>query len=372
MLGGILNSMVKILVLIALSLILTFILAIPFIRLLFTFNIRRIAKVDLDKVLPGRSVKLGTPIMGGLIIIFSVSILSTIFLKTWDTYPIFLFILLAGCFVGAVDEYTNTLGRTFLAVRISKGSHFSLFPFKGILKIMKKVLTFPWKIFENILESMGSAQRGLKSSYKISLQFLVVLIPTIYLIYNGHGAYTIIPLYGAVNLGFLYFPLAVFLMLFFANAFGITDGMDGISAGTHSIAFLSLGVLSYFFGFKEIASLSFIIFGAELAFLYFNIYPARVEMSDVGTFPLGSIFAFFAILLHAEIILFFIGFIFFAEIMSSILQVWAVKITGKRLFLIAPIHHHFERIGWVETKVTTRIWLFSAVTAIFGLLVALL
>jgi UDP-N-acetylmuramyl pentapeptide phosphotransferase/UDP-N-acetylglucosamine-1-phosphate transferase len=114
------------------------------------------------------------------------------------------------------------------------------------------------------------------------------------------------------------------------------------------------------------------IVGAEMAFLYFNIYPARLEMSDVGTLPLGILFVFIAVLLNREVSLLLIGGVFMIEILSSFLQVWSVKLRKKRILLVAPIHHHFEKLGWHETKVTSRFWLLNALLVIAGLAVSLL
>jgi len=112
--------------------------------------------------------------------------------------------------------------------------------------------------------------------------------------------------------------------------------------------------------------------GAEIAFLYFNANPARLEMSDVGTLPLGILMVFCAALIHRESTLPLIGGIFVIEILSSVLQQWSVKLTGKRIFLVAPIHHHFEKLGWPETKVTTRFWIFSILLGLIGLVFGLL
>jgi phospho-N-acetylmuramoyl-pentapeptide-transferase len=109
-----------------------------------------------------------------------------------------------------------------------------------------------------------------------------------------------------------------------------------------------------------------------MAFLYFNIYPARLEMSDVGTLPLGILFVFIAVLLNREVSLLLIGGVFMIEILSSFLQVWSVKLRKKRILLVAPIHHHFEKLGWHETKVTSRFWLLNALLVIAGLAVSLL
>lgn len=361
------------LLVILISFVLTFIISFPFIRFLYKFNIRRISKAELDAILPGKQIKFGTPIMGGAVILISVLLLATILLRGWEYYPALVLILILGGIFGAIDEYTNTLGRTFLAIRRSRdGSGFSLFPVDGVFAKAKKVLLTPWRLFEESIRVMGSEQRGMKAHYKFFMQVVVGLVAAVFLYFNQNGTSINFPIYGAVNLGVLYWPLIIIYFIGFINAFGITDGLDGLSAGTHSITFGLYGILAAYLGYTEVAYLAFIVLGAELAFLYFNINPARVEMSDVGTMPLGVLFALLPILLHKEFSVLFVGVIFIVEILSSVSQQWSVKLTGKRLFLVAPIHHHFEKLGWPETKVTQRFWLFTLLAGFVGVALAVL
>ena len=366
--------MVEYLIIIILSFLLTFALAIPFIDLLYKFNIRRISKTDLDRVLPGRKIKLGQPVMGGAIIIISVVFLSSFLLKDWEYYPMIVLLSVAGAIVGGIDEYVNTLGRTIRAVRISKSTKMktiSFFPSTGILGYMKRGLLVPWKAFEEIVRVTGSEQRGMKNHYKLLLQIGVALIPAFYLYNSDFVPAIYLPYFGSISVGFIYFPFLLIVLLFFGNAFGITDGMDGLSAGSHAISFLAYGILATYLDIPNVAILAFIIVGAELAFLYFNINPARVEMSDVGTLPLGMLFVMIAILSYREVALPFIGGLFTIEILSSVAQQWSVKLRGKRIFLVAPIHHHYEKLGWSETKVVERLWLFTVLSSIVGLILAL-
>ena len=290
------------------SFFITFLISFPFINLLYKFNIRRVSKIDLEKALPGRKVKFGTPIMGGTVIIISTLILLFLFLRGWKYYPMISAVLIIGGIFGAVDEYINTLGRTITAIRISRknGEGRSLITVNKWFAPIKKVLMIPWKMFEEALRVMGSEQRGLKSHYKFILHLLIAGIAIAFFIDKQHSAAIYIPFAGNFFLGYFYYPILAFLLLFFANAFGITDGMDGLSAGTHSIVFLAYAILATFLGYTEVAYLCFILFGAELAFLYFNIFPARMEMSDVGTLPLGMLLVLSAAIIHREISLIFI------------------------------------------------------------------
>ncbi len=355
------------------SFFVTFLIAFPIIRFLYKFNIRRVSKAELDALLPGKQVKFGTPIMGGAIIVITILLLATLILRDWEYYPAVILITIFGAIFGAIDEYTNTLGRTFKAIRISGGFKISLFPVPSPIDKVKNVILVPWRAFEEAIRVMGSEQRGMKAHYKFLMQLVLAIIPVYYLMANNNGATITFPIYGTFELNaYIYIPLAIVYFIGFLNAFGITDGLDGLSAGTHSIAFAFYGILAAYLGYDEVAYLAFILLGAELAFLYFNINPARVEMSDVGTMPIGIIFALLPLLLHEEVSVLFIGAIFIIEIVSSVSQQWSVKLTGKRIFLIAPIHHHFEKLGWPETKVTQRLWLFTIISGLIGLALAVL
>ena len=356
------------------SFFLSFALTLPFINLLYKFNIRRVSKLDLEKLLPGRTIKMGTPIMGGAIIVFSTVVMSLFLLSDWSYLPMFIFVLIIGAVFGGIDEYVNTLGRTILALRISQSTDKvvkSFFPTRGIFSKIKNIILVPWKIFEEGLRIMGGEQRGLKNHYKFLMYLSVVIIPIIYMEMNSHITSLYLPFIGSFELGYFYYVFLAFLLFGFGTALGITDGMDGLSAGTHSIAFLCYGVLASYLGYTEVATLSFILVGTELAFLYFNINPARFEMSDVGTLPIGMVMVLIASLVHKEVTLLLIGGIFVIEILSSVSQQWAVKLFKKKLFLVAPIHHHFEKLGWPETKVTMRFWIIAIVFGLLGLALGL-
>lgn len=365
--------MITIIILILLSFVFTFLISLPYIKLLYDFNIRRVSKAELDSILPGRQVKLGTPIMGGAVILLSILFWSLVYLRDWEYFPVIVVICVLGGILGGIDEYTNTLGRTIKALRISGGKKYSFIPLRKpeALKL-KSVLLKPWQAFEELLRMLGSEQKGLKSHYKLLSHFLLALAVVVMVYLSGHAPIFHFTSWIYVGLGALYFIVMLLAMLFGANAFGVTDGMDGLSAGLHAISFTFMGILAFSKGYEELAILSFIVVGAELAFLYFNIHPARMEMSDVGTLPLGMLLVLIAFLMHVEFALLFIGMIYFIEILSSLIQVWSVKTRGKRVFLVAPIHHHFEKMGWPETKVTMRFWLANVLVGLVGILVALL
>jgi len=356
------------------SFTLTVAASIPFIRFLYKLNIRRISKAELDSVLPGRSIKLGTPIMGGAVIVFTIMLFSSIYLYDWEYYPMIMLLVFFGGIFGAIDEYVNTLGRTLLAIRISKSSENKAYSFlskSGVVGLAKMAFLPLWRLFEEVLRVSGGNQKGMQNHNKFLMHVSLALMVCLYLFFGSHESILVIPWVGSFHLGIFYYILLAFLLLGFSNAFGITDGMDGLSAGTHAVSFGFYAVLAAHLGYSQIATLAFIIVGAELAFLYFNINPARMEMSDVGTLPLGMLLVIIAVLMQKEVSLLLIGGIFIVEVFSSVAQQWSVKLTGKRIFLVAPIHHHFEKLGWPETKITMRFWLISIILGFLGLLVAL-
>ncbi|PJA40687.1 hypothetical protein CO178_01700, partial [candidate division WWE3 bacterium CG_4_9_14_3_um_filter_34_6] len=195
------------------SFFVTFAITVPFINFLYKFNIRRISKLDLDKLLPGRQVKMGTPIMGGTVIISAIAFLSIILLRDWEYLTPVLLILFAGGIFGAIDEYTNTLGRTIMAVRISKSANGiveSLFPVDGIMLKIKKIAMTPWKLFEESLRIMGGEQKGLKNHYKFLMYLSVVIAPLVFMILNNHETTLYILKFVSLDLGYFYYILLAF------------------------------------------------------------------------------------------------------------------------------------------------------------------
>jgi phospho-N-acetylmuramoyl-pentapeptide-transferase len=175
-----------------------------------------------------------------------------------------------------------------------------------------------------------------------------------------------------IDLGIWYLPIAVFAIVGTANAINITDGLDTLAGGTSAIAFLSYGIIAYLQGQEPVVSLCFATVGALLAFLWFNAHPAMVFMGDAGSLTLGTLLAVCALMTDQWLLLPLIGIVFVAEIVSDILQVLYFKITGgKRLFRMAPFHHHFEMIGWSETQITMRFWLVSMLAGMLGVALAL-
>jgi len=181
-----------------------------------------------------------------------------------------------------------------------------------------------------------------------------------------------VPMMGNFSIGLWYVPLFIFVILFSAISSNETDGLDGLNGGVLLLAFGAFGIISFFENKLDLACFCAAISGALLAFLWFNIYPARFFMGDTGAISLGATLGIVAMLTNSVFVLFIIVFIYVLESASVVIQLTSKKLFKKKVFLAAPLHHHFEAKGWPETKVTMRVWIFTAVTAAFGVIVGIL
>lgn len=180
-----------------------------------------------------------------------------------------------------------------------------------------------------------------------------------------------IPGIGDFVLGWLYIPLFIFIIVGSANAMNITDGLDGLAGGLAIIAFGAYSALAYAHGMLILSAFCAVVAGASLAFLWFNIPPARFYMGDTGSIALGATLGVIAMLTDTVFILPFLAFIPVIETLSVIFQLSSKKLFGKKLFKIAPLHHHFEQIGWPESQVVMRFWIVGGLVACFGLVLGL-
>ncbi len=180
-----------------------------------------------------------------------------------------------------------------------------------------------------------------------------------------------VPFVGDLSLGWLIVPLFAFIVVATGNAVNISDGLDGLAGGLSAIAFGAFGVIALMQGNGLLAAFCFTVVGALLSYLWFNIYPARFFMGDVGSFALGTSLGVVAMLTNSLFILPIIGLVFVIEAGSSLIQIVSKKLFKRKVFISAPIHHHLEAKGWPETKVTMRFWVIAAVTAFVGVMVAI-
>ncbi len=181
-----------------------------------------------------------------------------------------------------------------------------------------------------------------------------------------------LPGVGDIFLGIWYIPLFMLVILATSNAVNFTDGLDGLAGGLLVIAFGSFGIIAFAKSLFILSALCAVITGASLAFLWQNIPPAKFYMGDTGSLSLGATLGVIAMMTDSFIPLILIGFIFVIETLSIIIQLISKKFFNKKVFKIAPLHHHFEYIGWPEAKVVMRFWIVGGICAIFGLILALL
>lgn len=264
--------------------------------------------------------KSGTPTMGGMMIILGL-VVGALAAGQWSVeLGLALFIVLGHFVIGFVDDY---------------------------IKVVRK---------HNL---------GLKAKQKLLGQIIMAAMVA----YFGNLPTDLwVPFVGNVELGSFFYVLLFFVLVGTTNAVNLTDGLDGLAAGTVSVASLCFMVVCLILGNYNLAILCAATVGACLAFLKFNYNPAKIFMGDTGSLALGGAIASMGILTHTELLLVVIGFIFVMEAMSVIIQVISFKTTGKRVFLMSPIHHHFELKGWKETKVVHTFWCWGLLAGILGIL----
>ncbi|MBU2068230.1 phospho-N-acetylmuramoyl-pentapeptide-transferase [Patescibacteria group bacterium] len=286
--------------------------------------------------------KQGTPTMGGVLI--------------WGTV-LFLAILawiLAKFGEGTILEYLNflTRGETLLPLGTLVASALVGLgdDLMGVFKI-------------------GSNGGGLRVRHRLILYTIIAAFGAWWFFWKLEWDLIHIPFIGDFNIGWWYILLFIFILVATAHSTNITDGLDGLSGGILLIAFAAYGAIAFGQGKMNLAAFCGVILGALVAFLWFNIYPARFFMGDTGAMSLGITLGIIAMLTNSFVLLIFIFFIPVLESASVIIQVLSKKFRGKKVFLSAPIHHHFEAKGWPETRVTMRFWMINSVTAVIGLII---
>ena len=180
-----------------------------------------------------------------------------------------------------------------------------------------------------------------------------------------------LPRLGDFNIGIWYVPLFILVILSTANAVNITDGLDGLAGGLLAIAFGAFGVIAFFHGMFLLVTFCAVVVGALVAFLWWNVPPAKFFMGDTGSYSLGATLGVIAMLTNSIVPLFFIAAVFIAETLSVIIQLFSKKFFGRKVFLIAPLHHHLEKLGWPEHQITMRLWLIGGITAGMGLILGI-
>jgi phospho-N-acetylmuramoyl-pentapeptide-transferase len=238
---------------------------------------------------------------------------------------------------------------------------------------------------DDYIKFVRGRSKGLSASQKFMAQGLVAFgIGVFFYFLPGYSTELSVPFFKnfTPDLGLLYIPFAILVIVGASNAVNLTDGLDGLAIGPIMIASLAYTIVAYVVGNRvisdyllipyiegagELAVFTASIFGASLGFLWFNTYPASVFMGDVGSLPLGAALGTVAVVSKHELLLLLVGGVFVIEAISVIFQVASFKSRGKRIFLMAPIHHHFEMKGWEEPKVVVRLWIVAILLALLSL-----
>jgi len=317
-------------------------------------------------------LKVGTPTMGGLIFVLTVALVTITFnsSRTQTLFP--LFVACVAGLLGLMEDFTKVYRHSGLPGFFEY--HFGKFLKSGFLrKARRSVLSTPWELFKEFWRIVGSSKEsGIQTHQKFLFQALMGGFVSYWTYVKLGWDYIWFPLIGDVHVGWIYPVVTFILFIVILNAVAFTDGLDGLAGGLALIAFIAFWVVSDLLGYKSIAGFCAVFIGALIPFLYFNVFPARVFMGNVGSHVLGAVLAVLAILIHREIAFLVIGLPFLVDGISSPLQQLSVRLTKKRLFRMAPLHHHFELLGWHESKVTIRFYLFGIFFAFAGIFVALM
>ena len=273
--------------------------------------------------------KEGTPTMGGLIFIVP-TVISTLALILTDKV-----------------SYTSNLGIVLLV-------------FIGYACI---------GFLDDFLSVRKGDNEGLTVYQKLIMQVLIAIgFFYIYMRSGGQTSWVVGTLGIDIELGWLYGLAILFVLVGASNAVNLTDGLDGLAGGLSAIAFIAYALISLSVGFEDIGLFSLILVGGLMGFLIYNTHPAKVFMGDTGSLSLGAVMGAIAILTHRELTLLVVASIFIIETLSVIVQTFWVQVFKRKLFLMTPIHHHFERLGWQETDIVKLFWVLGLVLAMAGII----
>ena len=306
-------------------------------------------------------VKTGTPTMGGVMIIGPVAVVTLILLFIEEV-----FIPLGPSIFGGLERL---LGRSVLLPLAGLAAFGLLGGFDDLTGVARRR-----EAVKRGAEPPLVGKTGFLARFKILWQAIITLAAAL-ILYYGLGLRWIgiptIPRF--IDLRLWYIPSATFIIVGSCNAINLTDGLDGLAGGTSAIAFAAYGVIAYLQRQAYLATFCFIVVGAVLAFLWYNAYPAQLFMGDTGSLALGATLGIVALMTGQWLLLPIVGIVFVAETMSVILQVAYFKATkGRRIFKMAPLHHHFELLGWSEVQVVQRFWLVAMLAAMLGIALALI
>ncbi|WP_042471688.1 phospho-N-acetylmuramoyl-pentapeptide-transferase [Bacillus ndiopicus] len=256
-----------------------------------------------------------------------------------------------------------------IATTLVTGNMFNLFTTHTVVLLLVLVGFGVIGFLDDGIKVIFKRNLGLTSLQKLIGQIIISIAAFMLLRLGTFDTVVEIPFTDfSIDFGLFYIAFLIFWLVGFSNAVNLTDGLDGLVAGTASIAFAAFGVIALFNEQADIALVAFAITGALLGFLVFNINPAKVFMGDTGSLALGGALAMFSILVKAELLLLLIGLVFVIETSSVILQVGSFKLRKKRIFKMSPIHHHFELSGWSEWKIVLVFWSTGLVVALIAVM----
>jgi len=222
---------------------------------------------------------------------------------------------------------------------------------------------------DDFLSLKRGKNEGLTTIQKLLMQLVVALIVFYLYIKNGGQTSLVVSTLGInIEMKWLYGIFILFILVGSSNAVNLTDGLDGLAGGLSAISFIAFSLISLMVGYEDMGVFALVLTGALIGFLFYNAHPARVFMGDTGSLCLGAVMGIIAILTHREITLLIVALVFVIETLSVILQVIWVKCFNKRLFLMTPIHHHFEKLGMNEIDIVRMFWLVGLILAMAGII----
>ena len=333
------------------SFILTSLCIVPFINLLYKLRFQRHTSGTKDafgKLTPifdqFHHSKGGTPIGGGFLVIIIVTLLFSLLL------PLVQYIGIDITHIYPIQPEINIILITFISF--------------GLLGL-----------YDDIMKFFGVKRGGffgLRLRYKFIIQWVLAFMVA-FLLYRFLKIDIVnIPFFGVLKLGWLFIPAAAFVIVSFTNAVNITDGLDGLAAGVLMIALFALWILSSAILDTPLSIFLSLWIGSLIAFLYFNVFPARIFLGDVGALAFGATLAVVGILVGKIMAVIIISGIFIIELLSSLLQLLSKKFRGRKILPVAPAHLWLQMIGWEEPKIVIRVWLAAMILAIFGLWLAVI
>lgn len=334
------------------SFLVNVILIVPFINFLYKTKMQRAQQSTKDAFKKSTPIfdkfnkhKAGTPVGGGLLIILSTSLLYLLFISTFNLFRI---------------PLQTNFPSIFAESKILLFTILS-FGLLGVYDDLAKI--FFWKKLNFF---------GVTLKFKLLVQIVLALIIAYWLYADLQIHFVHVPFLGVFDISYFYVAFAAFTIVAFSNAVNITDGLDGLATGILMISLASFWIIAASIIDVPTSLFIGIWLGGLIAFLYFNIPPARIFLGDAGSLSFGAAFAVVGLILGKSFSLPIIGGIFLIEILSSFLQLMSKKIRGKKLFAVAPFHLYLQHKGWEESKIVMRFWLISILFSIFGLMLAFL